>query len=78
MNNIYNIQRKRFQANQATALEAIAYHAEQLEIAKITHSVFQQLASRAERGDNLEALRLEAVEYLKARKEGIEAVRRYA
>ena len=84
MNNIYDIADKSFQhkaktfsVTQATALEAIAYHEEQLEISKITHSVFQRLAFRAERGENIEDLRLEAVAFLKARKEGIEAVRHY-
>ena len=70
---------ERFSVVQATALEAIAYHEEQLEIAKITHAFFQRLTFRAERGDNLEDLRLEAVVYLKARKrEGLKGVRHYA
>lgn len=85
MKNLYDIADKSFQhkaktfsVTQESALEAIAYHEEQLEISKITHSVFQRLASRAERGDNIEDLRLEAVTYLKARKEGLKGVRYYA
>ena len=85
MNNIYDIadnsfhpKAKTFSATQATALQAIAYHEEQLEISKITYAVFQRLTERAKKGEDANALRLEASDYLKARKEGIEAIRHYA
>ena len=82
--NSFRLSAKTFSTTQTTARHAIAYHKEQLEISKLTYTVFERLTARAECGEDLEALRLEAVAYLKARNkaqqtgEGLQALRHYA
>ncbi len=76
--NSFEFQAKTFRTSQETAFRDIAYHKEQLEISKITPAVFQRLTKRAEKGEDINALRLEASAYLKTRKEGLKAVRHFA